>query len=185
MEISTFNDVIADYKSRYLPDEESKFFEELSNFEEALLYAGLVHNKTGRRLPHMNRIRYDALARALTILNENKDHLRTAKTFHELLHGIYTMLNEPHHIQNLGPMYYYDTAYRIGAYMKLFPEHIYLHGDTTKGAVAVGIDVADRPYIDISELPFDLRSLDQKLEPRHYEDILCIYEPELREIKKQ
>ena len=51
----------------------------------------------------------------------------------------------------------YDTAVRIGAYLNLEPEEVYLHAGTKKGAAALGFK--HRKTIDPKVLPREFQSL--------------------------
>jgi hypothetical protein len=84
-----------------------------------------------------------------------------------------------HPIRGLGELYVYDSAFRIGTRLNIFPREIYLHAGTRKGARALGLDhraVKLKPSV----LPAEFSSL----EPYEMEDILCIFEDELKEAAK-
>lgn len=68
----------------------------------------------------------------------------------------------------------YDTALRIGAKLDLEPEVVYLHRGTRSGMGALGLNIS-RPFIELHELPRELRSL----RPHEIEDCVCIYKSEL------
>jgi hypothetical protein len=80
-------------------------------------------------------------------------------------------------IDRLGPLTTYDVAHRIGAYLGLQPELIYLHCGTLDGAVAVGI-AKRRTTASVDEMPGGLQSLT----PAESEDVLCIYLPNIRHL---
>ncbi len=65
----------------------------------------------------------------------------------------------------------YDTTLRIGAYLKIEPEKVYLHRGAKKGAENLSIAPRGRRAIAVEELPLAFR----KLKPREIEDCLCIY----------
>lgn len=74
-------------------------------------------------------------------------------------------------VQGTGALYCYDVAHRIGLHIGLHPDVIYLHTGTREGAKALGINVAGRDHITLSELPKPL----QVLSAGQAEDVLCIY----------
>jgi hypothetical protein len=74
----------------------------------------------------------------------------------------------------------YDTAVRIGAYLGLEPDRVYLHAGTRRGARALGLG-AGREWLEIRELPVQFR----RLNGRRLEDILCIYKRELDSIMRR
>ena len=83
-------------------------------------------------------------------------------------------------IYRFGKLAVYDTACRLGVYLELEPEVVYLHAGTIKGARALGLDTS-RSYLEMDELPRPLRLL----EPWECEDFLCIYKVELAKLKRK
>jgi len=75
-----------------------------------------------------------------------------------------------HSIGGLRELYTYDMALRIGAFLVLAPEFVYLHRGTRAGARTLGLN-AKLPYLTIDSLPAELRTLS----PAEVEDFLCIY----------
>ena len=43
-------------------------------------------------------------------------------------------------IPGIGELYVYDTSFRIGAKLNLFPTKVYLHAGTRRGVRALGLD---------------------------------------------
>jgi hypothetical protein len=99
---------------------------------------------------------------------ENHDDLQKCKSFHELWQLIRKILGT---VTGLGELYIYDTALRIGAYLNILPERVYLHAGTRTGAKAFGITSRHTEWLDVDELPAPLK----ELPPHEVEDILCIY----------
>jgi hypothetical protein len=77
-------------------------------------------------------------------------------------------------VRGLGELYYYDTALRIGASLRLMPRRVYLHRGTRDGAHALGL-ACKADSLDPRDLPKALAVL----EPREIEDFLCIYKDQL------
>ncbi|MGD1155166.1 MAG: hypothetical protein ABSA41_04990 [Terriglobia bacterium] len=103
---------------------------------------------------------------------DSAKELRRCDSFDQLHNLITEHLNG---IRNLGGLYYYDTALRIGASLHLMPERVYLHSGTRDGARALGLDWRADP-LDPRALPKALGDL----EPYEIEDFLCIYRDHLR-----
>jgi hypothetical protein len=78
-------------------------------------------------------------------------------------------------INGLGPLYVYDTALRIGSYLGLLPEFVYLHAGTMTGALNLGIAIQGN-RVRVKDLPKEFHSL----EAIEVEDILCIYKDLLK-----
>lgn len=74
-------------------------------------------------------------------------------------------------VHGTGPLYCYDVAHRIGLRLGIKPDLIYMHTGTREGAKALGIDVAGRVHIGVSDLPKPMRVLSAA----EAEDVLCIY----------
>ena len=108
-------------------------------------------------------------------LVELHDDLRRCSTFHALWALIRDNLKP---IQGIGDLYIYDAALRIGAYLRLTPERVYLHAGTRIGARKSGLLLragGRREWLESNELPATLRDLP----PSDVENLLCIYEGRL------
>jgi hypothetical protein len=70
----------------------------------------------------------------------------------------------------------YDTATRVGAFLRLQPKRVYLHAGTRQGARALGF--RKRESLSARELPKALR----RLSPDEIEDCLCIYKSQVAAI---
>jgi hypothetical protein len=73
----------------------------------------------------------------------------------------------------------YDTALRIGAYLHLKPELVYLHAGTRIGARNLGFD-SSAEFIATRNFPDEFRCLSAS----EIEDVLCIYKDELNSRKR-
>jgi len=73
-------------------------------------------------------------------------------------------------VRGLGDLYIYDTALRLGSFLKLSPKHVYLHAGTRAGARALGLKLSE-DFLRVTALPKTI----QVLEPHEIEDFLCIY----------
>ena len=76
-------------------------------------------------------------------------------------------------IKGIGPLTCYDTAQRIGAKIRLFPEHIYLHAGTKTGAEKLLGKRLKVKFINKTDLPNPFHNAN--LTNAEIEDILCIY----------
>ena len=80
--------------------------------------------------------------------------------------------------KGIGELTVYDIAVRIGAFLRLEPEVVYLHAGTRAGASTLGLG-RGATVLRIDELPAPFR----RLRPREIEDCLCIYKSQLNEAK--
>jgi hypothetical protein len=76
----------------------------------------------------------------------------------------------------MNEMYVYDAAKRMGAYLGLKANKVYLHAGVRKGVEALGLDVKGRPWVEFDDLPRALRELSVD----HLENFLCIYRKHFR-----
>jgi hypothetical protein len=160
------------YVEKHRPNalREKEFFETMPSIELAIYHAAfaLDHRDPPKRYSHQRRIRLTPMRKAHRLLSQSRTRLADFKKFdelHEMLRKIFLG------IPGLGPLYTYDTAQRIGFYLKFAPEAVYLHAGTQKGARALGIrGVA---VVTVDRLPKELRVL-----PAHeIENFLCIFKP--------
>ena len=154
---------------------ELEFFARLKdNPARAIEHACLALLPSGKRFSHQRRIPRIVLEEAhRRIASQN---LKGCVSFHDLFLLVYCCTKD---IKGYGELCVYDTSLRLGAFLNLEPEYIYLHAGTRRGAKALGINPKE-VYVTKEELPKPFRSL----KPREIEDCLCIYEDELYEISR-
>ncbi len=162
--------IIAEFKKLLVgkPDAWIEHCKDQNNLEDSIIYAALSENDLGKRNPHQRRLKKENLERFASNLIENIIEIQNSKTFDELLKVI-----ENCKVKGIGVLACYDTATRIGAKLKLFPEFIYLHAGTKKGAENLLGKRLKKKYLRKDELPkiFQTRGLT----PFDIENLLCIY----------
>jgi len=165
--------LVEDYRRNFRPsaDEERDFFKNSPSMEVLLDDAGRAIRPDGKRHNHQRLIPRSVLSRATTILKQNRDRLRACGTFDEL-HSLCIVLLRGG--WGAGELYVYDTALRIGAFLQLRPDAVYLHAGTRVGARALGLDVSAGKL-----MPQDLPPPIRVLSADEMEDFLCIYKSEL------
>jgi hypothetical protein len=169
--------VLRHYQLHHRPrhDHELTWFRTQTTLEDVLRIAGKAHDEKGKRYRHQRRIKPKAIQEATKHLLELHDDLRPCFTFHELWALIRDNLKP---IPGIGELYIYDAALRIGAYLRLTPERVYLHAGTRIGARKAGLLLrarGRREWLESNELPALLRDLP----PSDIENLLCIYEGRL------
>jgi hypothetical protein len=136
--------------------------------EDAIIYAALAENHLGKRNNHQRRLKKLNLEKFAANLIDKKSDIQKAKSFDELL-----IIVENCKIKGIGKLACYDTAQRIGANIKLFPEYIYLHAGTKIGAeIILGRRLKEK-FINRTDLPNPFHN--ENLTNAEIEDILCIY----------
>ena len=161
---------------RYIHDYRPSAAQEIAYFacqpslDRAVELAALSITDEGKRHPHQRRI-------PRAVLEEAKDLLKVllplsqAQSFHELYCYIADNLAS---VRGIGQLTIYDIATRVGAFLALEPDKIYLHAGTRAGARALGL--RDAAFLEPTELPRAFA----RLKPREVEDCLCIYKSHFR-----
>jgi hypothetical protein len=116
---------------------------------------------------HQRKRRKESLEEACNALLSIEGDLHDAKTFEDLIILIEKRIGR---IYDIAELYIYDTATRIGAYLELWPQHVYLHSGTKKGARLLGLDTSRR-YLRVRDMPREMETL----EPYEMEDVLCMF----------
>ena len=154
---------------------EMKFYKIQPNLEQAIEVASLAKLPSGKRHPHQRRIPQAALQESkarLSVVDFNK-----CASFDELYAVVERQIDD---ISGIGRLTVYDTAQRIGAYLGLEPDLIYLHAGTREGAKALGLDVR-KHALTFQEMPEPFH----RLRPYEIEDCLCLYKGELSELYRK
>jgi hypothetical protein len=134
--------------------------------DHAIETAATAKNSAGKKHSHQHRIPNAILDQfAIRILGKVNE-VAGCTDFHSLLSII-----ERCKIKGISELTIYDTAQRIGCYLKIHPERIYLHRGTRKGAEILLGKIKNK-YITINQLP---RPFHSNLSAAEIEDILCIY----------
>ncbi len=169
--------IIRHYQINHRPDLQRQidWFRRQPSLEHAIKNACYALNEKGKRYSHQNRIKLIPMQSAYKTLFEESDQITQCGSFHAL----WIIIKRLKKIKGIGELYIYDTALRIGAYLNLYPQKIYLHAGTRKGANNYGFNTANRDWLEMSEMPKELKGL----EPREIEDILCIYKDKILPIK--
>lgn len=138
------------------------------NLEDAIYCAACSINHLGRKNDHQRRLKNCDLEKfAINIINRKKE-LDEIQSFSKLLDFIQSC-----RVKGIGELACYDTAYRIGARLNIFPDKIYLHAGTKKGAEKLLKRKLKGKFIEREMLPAELQT--ETLSNAELEDILCIY----------
>jgi hypothetical protein len=176
--LDSFDAVVDDYIARFRDraDNESRWFAIQKSLDAAIENAGMARAPSGKRLSHQRRIPKAVLRAWTDELKASAPLIKKAATFAELHDLIAATARELH---GIGRLTVYDTARRLGAFLRLEPERVYLHAGTREGARLFGL--ADREWLLPSDLPESFR----RLTPGEIEDCLCIYRDALSAIREK
>lgn len=169
---SSLRSLVENYIKEHRPRalRERDFFMSMPSLQIAIHHAAfaLDDRTPPKRYSHQCRIRRAPMQQAEKYLIAAQKKLGAMTTFdglHSFLAGMFTK------IPGLGVLYTYDTALRLGFFLRLEPELVYLHAGTKVGARALGVTASQT--VRVSSLPRALQVL-----PAHeIENFLCIFKP--------
>jgi hypothetical protein len=140
--------------------------------ERACMSRAPTYNKKPKKSSHQSWINDCILLGAVTALKEFKGEFAQAKSFEEIIIAAKKGADQ---VRGVGQLCTYDFALRIGCYLKISPDVIYLHAGTRIGAEALLGKLKDST-LNVDALPDAFR----KLTPDQAENVLCIYKDVLR-----
>jgi hypothetical protein len=153
--------------------------DEIDNFqglkiEDAIKKAVLVFDERGKLFIHRWNLKHKPKIPLETeaILLKSVAEIQACKDFDEL-HELIKSKILP--IPFVGELYCYDTAFKIGISMGIYPQRIYLHADTRKGAVSLGLYKKGKEVLEKSDLLKRYPEF-ENMEAYQIEDFLCIKE---------
>ncbi len=166
----TLADLIREYKREYGDHQRARRrqFRDFASITEAIKHAT---GSVGKVPDHQRRVGREALTRASDQLLRHQEEIESCETFAEILALVEASTAG---VRRFGRLAVYDTACRLGVYLGVEPEAVYLHAGTADGAKALGLGTS-RGYLEMDELPAPFRLL----EPWECEDFLCIYKSRL------
>lgn len=168
---SKLQDLVNDYKERWgnsYKEEDKWWGDQTESWEKAIEKAWKSRFANGKMHSHQYRVA-NKLPKGLEIaLNDN----RQPKEFNkfDLIYVWVKSISD--HVHGLGPTTTYDVARRLGVWLSLYPDRIYLHAGTAVGAKKIGIRGATA---SLSAFPKEI----QQLGATHAENFLCIYKSEI------
>jgi hypothetical protein len=150
------------------------FLTELDRNRAAIIFA--VVGVCGKIHDHQHRVGKETLTEAAAVFLGHMNEIVVSKKFAEL-HAII----EKHAIKGFGVLAIYDTSLRLGAFLGLAPETVYLHAGAKTGFERL------RPHLDTSMRVVDRMDLPpalQELRLDHVENFLCIFKDTFADLEK-
>jgi len=145
------------------------YFQKLNSLNNAIRFA--CHGKEGKIHGHQHLVGKYGLEQARKSLQQHADEIESSHSFDELLTCVENCTKSAY---RFGVLAVYDTSLRLGAYLDLWPEVVYLHAGAKKGCKALGIETIGGT-VAMNKLPKAL----QVLKPYQAEDFLCIFKDQL------
>lgn len=166
-------EIIAHYKSEKSCTQELWIQHTLNqpNLRKAIEVAAQCIDEDNKRHPHQYRIPLKVLQATQEELLLLSGKIKKVQSFDEL----YNLINALD-VYGLGELTRYDIATRIGAFLNLYPDRIYLHAGTRVGAKRL-LGKIQKPYLIKTDLPTPFQA--KSLSCAEIEDILCIYKDQL------
>lgn len=176
-ELNSHADILRHYKKCYqqVHREELSWFASATSLNKAIERACRSEYEDGKLHSHQYRQGRARLKKWSDVVLLSERTIQKQQTFEDLLSLLRRLSRDQ---KMIGTLCTYDTAQRIGAYMKLEPTEIELHAGTRQGAINLGLNVKDG-YVSASQLP---PPLDQ-LSASEAEDVLCIYKDAFLKIR--
>ncbi len=142
-----------------------------SSLKEAISVAAKAIDESGKVHFHQRRIEKVELEKfAIRVLGK-EDKIQTINTFEGLFKLIDAEAN-----RFISELTVYDTALRIGNFLKIYPEKIYLQTGTKAGAEVLLGNLGDRKHLKLEDFPEAFQSQSLK----DLEEILYEYKKELK-----
>lgn len=170
MKVYDLGALVTDYLCHYenMYKSEKLWWAESSTWEKALERAWKSILENGKMHSHQCHVAHK-LPEGLKIALEANVQPDEFTDFHQLYSWIKSITTC---VKGLGDTTTYDVAQRLGVWMKMQPELVYLHAGAAKGAKKLGIEGESVP---LSNFPDEI----QRLGSTHVERFLCKYKDEI------
>jgi hypothetical protein len=146
--------------------QELDWFAAQPSFNDVLIQAVHASDRRGKRLSHQRRLLRHVIPAAYSLLTTIRTSLESAATFDDLFALVDGALGS---IPGSGDLYSYDTALRIGAYMRLYPTRVFLQTGALEGARKISTSYRSRS-VPLSKFPEPYHAL----APFEMENLLCV-----------
>jgi hypothetical protein len=170
--LTSLDAIVEDWQMRFINGDAKKYRDTVvdycmksSSFEEAVYRACRCRNELGKKHNHQSKVRDPVLEQWSKIIVAKTDHTKVVN-FDQLFDQLGLLL-----IWGIGPVTHYDVATRIGAYLKLEPEQLYLHAGVLDGWKLLFGKGKWPMRIGRGSWPAELRVLPAD----QVEDLLCAY----------
>lgn len=177
--VTDLDAIVRHYIRNFRPKSEGELrhFRNQPNLSESIRRAALAKDPDEKRFKHQRRIPAKTLQVWAEVLHKKASQIQQCETFDHLFE---MAENESRKLWGIGELCVYDTALRIGTYLGLEPNEVFLHAGTRDAARALGLDGVRRA-VPLVDLPNALR----QLKPREIEDCLCIYKDQLKTLMRK
>ena len=175
--LRSYADVVRDYQKRFRQGaaDNLRFYANQTTLADAVRLAALAQTAEGKRQPHQKHIPPAVLRDAYAKLK--RCDFNECQSFDDLYGMVDGAIRS---IPGIGELAVYDTAHRIGAFLRLEPQRVYLHRGTRIGARAMGLGKGTN-VLEVADLPVTFR----RLTAGDIENCLCIYKKDLQRVNER
>lgn len=146
-----------------------------ATLKDAIIKAAYSIDHIGKKHPHQYRIKREVLKNFSDSIIQHINAISKANNFTELITII-----QSSKVKGIGELAVYDISVRVGGFLNIWPDRIYLHAGAKTGALALNLNITS-DVISRDDLPLELK--DSDLSCYELEDILCIYKKMFAHIK--
>lgn len=179
-----YSAIVSDAKTGCLEDaiiERTAFRMESDTIESAIQHACLFLVPSANNIEkgvlhgHQRRVGYARLNQVAGLLIQSAKSIEKSKNFEELHNLVQRLIELP----RIGPLTIYDISERLGWYLNISPENVYLHAGVIAGVKAIGL-TPNSQTLPKSAFPASF----QELAPMDIETLLCVYKMDLAHPEK-
>ncbi len=162
--------LVKEYKSNDLGKKQSELnrFKDMPSLKQVIIE--IFIDERGNQYDHQRQGKA-ARERTIETLLSISDGIQICQSFDELFNLIQAQIQK--RVKNVGVMFTYDAALRIGAFLGFLPERVYLIKGAKEGADALGL--TNSSTLRVEEFPYELQSL----HPYEIHHFLCAYKNRL------
>lgn len=181
-----FGDIICEYKSKYGKQRDPLILycmeQSPTELHEVIKIAAcsVYKDKDKDKIhDHQRHVGKKILKKFADLLKQEEQEIKTVKNFEKLLSIVKSVK-----CHRVGELAKYDIAERIGFFLGIFPDKIYLHAGAKEGAKnLLGKLQYRKRSLSLEELPKELQDYMLKMELKFYdlEGLFCIYKKDLKQ----
>jgi len=181
--IRTLDGIVRDFRKRLGPEGPMEagymqWIRESGSLNVAIDRSVMSTKPDGKRHNHQSRVKMGVLMQLGVRLKREGGVIRGFNLFDDLLTLVTAVAPK-----GIGPVTAYDVAQRVGEYLNVYPERVYLHAGVRVGAVALlGREVVGMRgggFLLREDFPPELHTLTCN----EIEDLVCIYSHMLGSIR--
>lgn len=125
-----------------------------ATLHDAISIAGNMQNHLGKLHPHQYRLEAGNMQNYAESLHTYENDLRAARSFDDIM-----VIANDARVHGIGDLAIYDTAVRVGSFLNIWPQRVYLHADARAGVGGL-INNLSTSIITRDQLPDEFNNSD-------------------------